>query len=164
MARLRIPTRRAPSLALLGRLLSLAAFLPVSSRAPMYARLIWVLVRDPRMPGRRKAILAGAAGYFLMGRDIVPDRMPVIGGLDDLVVVVLAVELFLDGVPSELLAEKLDELGIDRAAYDRDIDTIRRLIPRPVRRALRELARLIDGAVGSIAPTTSGRNARPSIT
>jgi uncharacterized membrane protein YkvA (DUF1232 family) len=140
-------------------MLSLAAFMPIASRAPMYARLIWTLVRDPRMPGQRKAVLAGAAGYFLIGRDIIPDQVPVIGGLDDLIVVVLAVELFLDGVPSELLAEKLDELGIDRAAYDRDIDTIRRLIPRPIRRALGEVPRLIDGAVGIVS-----RGGRPAIT
>jgi hypothetical protein len=92
----------------------------------------------------------------------VPDRIPVIGGLDDLVVVVLGVELFFDGVPAELLGEKLEELGIDRAAFERDIDTIRRLIPRPVRRAIRELPRLIDGAVGIVAP--SGAGGRPGRT
>ena len=39
--------------------------------------------------------------------------MPLIGGLDDLVVVVLAIDLFLEGVPADVLHEKLDELGID---------------------------------------------------
>jgi hypothetical protein len=94
----------------------------------------------------------------------VPDRIPVIGGLDDLVVVVLAVELFFDGVPAELLGEKLEELGIDRSAYERDIDTIRRLIPRPVRRAIRELPRLVDGAVGLVAPSAAGERPGPTAT
>ena len=62
-------------------------------------------------------LLAGAAGYLVLGRDLIPDDTPIIGGLDDLVVVVLAVELFLDGVPEDLLDEKLEELGIDRDAY-----------------------------------------------
>ena len=83
------------------------------------------------MPAARKALLAGAAGYLVLGRDLIPDDIPIIGGLDDLVVVVLAVELFLDGVPDDLLDEKLDELGIDRAAFDRDIAQIRRLTPGP---------------------------------
>ena len=39
--------------------------------------------------------------------------------------------LFLDGVPDELLDEKLDELGIDRAAFDRDVAQVRRLTPGP---------------------------------
>ena len=51
------------------------------------------------MPATRKALLAGAAGYLVLGRDLIPDDIPIIGGLDDLVVVVLAVDLFLDGVP-----------------------------------------------------------------
>ena len=64
-------------------------------------------------------MLAGALGYLVVGRDIVPDDIPLLGGLDDLVVVVLAVDLFLDGVPTELLDEKLAELGIDRRGVRR---------------------------------------------
>src|SRR4029077_2198529 len=41
------------------RALGLAAFLPLASRAPSYARLIWALVRDERTPLARKAVLAG---------------------------------------------------------------------------------------------------------
>ena len=65
--------------------------------------------------------------------------MPIIGGLDDLVVVILAVDLFIDGIPEELLAEKLVELDIDRVAFDRDIAQIRRLTPGPVRRTIRRV-------------------------
>src|SRR6187551_4028353 len=104
-----------------GRALSLLAFLPIASRVPMYTRLITSLVMDDRMPAQRKALLAGAAGYLVLGRDLIPDDVPIIGGLDDLVVVILAVDLFLDGVPQDLLDEKLVELDIDRVAFDRDI-------------------------------------------
>src|SRR4029079_7639994 len=103
-----------------GRALSLLGFLPIARRVPMYTRLIPSLVMDERMPVQRKALLAGAAGYLVLGRDLIPDDIPIIGGLDDLVVVVLAAELFLDGVPDDLLDEKLGELGIDRAEFDRD--------------------------------------------
>ena len=126
------------------------AFLPVASRFPMYARLVTALALDERMPAARKALLAGAAGYLVLGRDLIPDDIPVIGGLDDLVVVVLAVDLFLDGAPEDLLAEKLDELGIDRAAFDRDIAQIRRLTPGPVRRTIRRVPALIGPAADTI--------------
>ena len=128
-----------------GRALSLLAFLPIASRVPMYTRLIASLVTDERMPMQRKALLAGAAGYLVLGRDLIPDDWPIIGGLDDIVVVVLAAELFLDGVPDDLLNEKLRELGIDRAEFDRDVAQVRRLTPGPVRRTIRRVPELIGG-------------------
>ena len=129
-----------------GRALKLLAFLPIASRIPTYARLVTALLLDDRMPARRKALLAGAAGYLAIGRDLVPDFVPLIGGIDDLVVVVLAVDLFLEGVPDDLLEEKLDDLGIDRAAFDRDIAQVRRLTPGPVRRTIRRIPDLVGGA------------------
>ena len=128
-----------------GRALSLLAFLPIASRVPMYTRLISSLVMDDRMPANRKALLAGAAGYLVLGRDLIPDDWPIIGGLDDLVVIVLAAELFLDGVPDDLLDEKLAELGIERAEFDRDVAQVRRLTPGPVRRTIRRGADLVGG-------------------
>jgi uncharacterized membrane protein YkvA (DUF1232 family) len=128
-----------------GRALSVLAFLPIASRVPMYTRLITSLVMDDRMPAGRKAMLAGAAGYLVLGRDLIPDDIPIIGGLDDLVVVVLAAEFFLDGVPDDLLDEKLAELGIERAEFDRDVAQVRRLTPGPVRRTIRRVPELIGG-------------------
>jgi len=128
------------------RALRWLAFIPVASRVPAYARLVWALVADPRVPASRKAILVGAAGYVIFGRDIIPDDIPVLGGIDDLAVVVLAVEVFLDGVPDEVLEEKVDELEIDREAFRRDMDQVRRLTPAPVRRIIRRLPDALDAA------------------
>jgi uncharacterized membrane protein YkvA (DUF1232 family) len=138
--------RKTPGRAGFGRMVSLLAFLPVASRVPDYARLIAALVLDERTPNDRKVLLGAAAGYVVVGRDLVPDSLPILGGLDDIVVVVLAVDLFLEGVPPELLQEKLDDLGIERAAFDRDIAQIRRLTPGPVRRTIRRIPALITGA------------------
>src|SRR3954447_1306141 len=82
-----------PSGAVMRRMLGIMAFMPLASRAPQYTRLILALTTDSRMPAGRKALVAGAAGYLVLGRDLIPDEIPIIGGLDDLVVVVLAVEL-----------------------------------------------------------------------
>ncbi|HEU4571244.1 MAG TPA: DUF1232 domain-containing protein [Candidatus Limnocylindrales bacterium] len=144
----------------LRRSLGLLAFLPLAGRAPQYSRLVLSLVLDDRMPGSRKALLAGALGYLVLGRDLVPDDVPILGGLDDLVVVVLAVDLFIDGVPRDLLEEKLDELGIDRTAFDRDIAQIRRLTPGPVRRALRRLPGAVDAAADALRRAGVGPRVR----
>ena len=137
---------KSPGRAGFSRMVSLLAFLPVASRVPDYARLIAALLLDERTPNDRKVLLGAAAGYIVLGRDLVPDSLPILGGLDDLVVVVLAVDLFLDGVPPELLQEKIDDLGIERAAFDRDIAQIRRLTPGPVRRTIRRVPALVAGA------------------
>ena len=139
-------TRRSTSRAAVGRSLTMMAFLPLASRAPLYARLAAALAFDDRMPTARKALLPFAAAYIALGRDLIPDDIPIIGGLDDLIVLVLAVEFFFDGVPEALLHEKLDELGIERAAFEHDMTQIRRLTPGPVRRTIRRLPVLASDA------------------
>jgi uncharacterized membrane protein YkvA (DUF1232 family) len=148
----------------LGRALGLMAFMPLASRAPMYARLMLALVVDQRTPAARKAMLAGAAGYVLIGRDLIPDDIPILGGLDDLVIVVLAVDLFLEGVPEEILNEKLAELEIDRAAFDQDMARIRRLTPGPVRKTIRRIPELIGHAGAALQSSGIGPRLREWIT
>ena len=142
--------KSSPGRAGVGRFVSLLAFLPVASRVPDYARLIGALVLAERMPNDRKVLLAAAAGYVVMGRDLIPDSVPFIGGLDDFVVVVLAVDLFLDGVPPDLLQEKLRDLDIERLAFERDVAQIRRLTPGPVRRTIRRIPALMSAAGDAI--------------
>jgi uncharacterized membrane protein YkvA (DUF1232 family) len=142
------------------RMLSLLAFLPVASRIPDYVRLITALVLDDRMPRERKVLLGAAAGYLALGRDLIPDDFPLVGGLDDLIVVVLAVDVFIDGVPQDLLDEKLAQLDIDRSAFERDVAQIRRLTPGPVRRTIRRVPRLISDAWGAISRLDLGPRLR----
>jgi uncharacterized membrane protein YkvA (DUF1232 family) len=133
------------------RFIAAAALMPLASRAPLYARLLWSLVSDSRTPASRKAMLGVALGYVMLGRDIVPDRVPLLGQLDDMVVVALATEMFLDGLDDALLAEKLEEAGIPRAAYDEDVARVRRLVPGPIRRAARRLPGAVRMASDAIA-------------
>ena len=139
------------------RMIAAAAFMPLAGRAPLYARLIWSLIGDDRVPTARKALLGGALGYVVLGRDIVPDRVPILGQLDDLVVVALAIDLFVDGLDEALLTEKLEEAGIPRVAYDEDVARVRRLVPGPLRRAAKRIPdgiRMVADAVQqSGAPT-----------
>lgn len=128
----------------LGGLLSALALVPVASRAPLYLRLIVALMRDGRVPTSRKALLGIGVAYLLLGRDLVPDRIPVLGGLDDALVAVLVVDLFLAGVPEGTLHETLDRLGIERSRFDGDVENVRRLLPRPLRRAIHRVAASTD--------------------
>jgi len=98
----------------------------------------------------RKAIVGVAVGYVASPLDLIPEAIPIIGAIDDVVVLVLALEVFLDGLPSGILEEKLTALDIDPIAFERDRAQVRRMVPRPVRR----LAARLPGAmraVGSVA-------------
>jgi len=146
------------------RALRWLAFVPVASRVPTYTRLIWALAMDARVPASRKALLVVAAGYVLVGRDIIPDNIPVLGGVDDLAVVILAVELFLDSVPDEVLEEKILELEIDEDAFRRDMDQVRRITPAPVRKIIRRLPETLDKAGRLVNKTRIGPRVRSWIT
>jgi hypothetical protein len=61
-------------------------------------------------------------------------------------VAVLAVDVFLDGVPEALLEEKLDQLGISPRELERDLAQVRRMVPRPVRRLASRLPDLVAEA------------------
>lgn len=140
------------------------AFAPVVGRMPTYARLMVGLLADPRVPASRKAAIGAAAAYLVFGRDLIPDRIPILGGLDDVIVVVLAVEILLDGVSDDVLDERLEELAIDRNAFERDIWQIRRLTPPPVRRAIRAVPRAIDVAGSAVAQTGLAPRIRAMLT
>jgi uncharacterized membrane protein YkvA (DUF1232 family) len=141
------------------RMIAAAALMPLASRAPLYARLLWSLLTDPRTPVGRKAMLGAAVGYIALGKDVVPDKVPVLGQLDDLVVVALAIELFLDGLEEDLLAEKLEEAGIPRAAYDEDVARVRRFVPGPIRRTIGR----IPGAVRTAADAVVQSGLQPRL-
>lgn len=62
-------------------------------------RLVW---KDSRTPRAAKVLLAVALGYLLMPFDLVPDFIPVLGQLDDLVLVPLLLGMALLLVPAEV--------------------------------------------------------------
>lgn len=75
---------------------------------PRLARLLWRLARDPRVPARAKATMFIIAGYLLSPLDVVPDFIPGIGQLDDLVVIAFALDQMLNRIPKEVVLEHWD--------------------------------------------------------
>jgi len=62
-----------------------------------------LLLKDPRTPALAKLLLWLAVGYALLPFDVFPDFVPVVGHLDDLVIVPALVILALKMVPREAL-------------------------------------------------------------
>jgi uncharacterized membrane protein YkvA (DUF1232 family) len=63
------------------------------------------LVADPRVSGWRKALLVLLVAYLGMPFDLVPDFIPVVGHLDDVLIVVLVLRAVLRGGGEELIRE-----------------------------------------------------------
>ena len=81
-------------------------------RLPQLARICWGLMLDRRVPFRLKLIPLGALVYLLLPYDLIPDFLvPVIGEIDDLLVLFLAFRLFLGLVPAEILSEHQQRVG-----------------------------------------------------
>ena len=66
---------------------------------------LWIAARDPRTPWYAKAIAALVAGYALSPIDLIPDFIPVIGYLDDAVVVPLGILVAVRLIPANLMEE-----------------------------------------------------------
>src|SRR5688572_5413522 len=62
-------------------------------------------VRHPRTPRLAKICLMAAIGYFLLPFDLIPDFLPVIGHVDDLIIIPALVGLALWLVPGDVVAE-----------------------------------------------------------
>ena len=63
------------------------------------------ILADSRTPVQAKIFLGLAVGYLCMPFDLIPDFIPVIGHLDDVIIVPALVYLGLRLIPSELVAE-----------------------------------------------------------
>jgi uncharacterized membrane protein YkvA (DUF1232 family) len=66
---------------------------------------LYFVARDPRTPWYAKVIAAGVVGYALSPFDLIPDFIPVLGYLDDLIIVPAGVALVLRLVPPVVLAD-----------------------------------------------------------
>ena len=63
------------------------------------------LFGDPRVPRRRKILLAALIGYLALPIDVVPDFLPVVGQLDDAIIAALVLRAVLRGVDAGILHE-----------------------------------------------------------
>jgi len=77
---------------------------------------LYFAARDPRVPWYAKLLAGCVAAYALSPIDLIPDFIPVLGYLDDLIIVPLGILLVLWLVPPALMAE---HRGTAEAARDK---------------------------------------------
>jgi len=66
---------------------------------------VYLAARDPRVPWYAKAVALCVAGYALSPIDLIPDFVPVLGYLDDVVIVPAGIMAVIRLIPPEIMAE-----------------------------------------------------------
>lgn len=113
-------------------------------KLPTYARVVWGILRDPRTPLGLKGMLAAALAYVVFPIDLVPDAIPILGQADDLTVLLLVLDLFVQNAPPEVRAEHTTRAKNGTADLDRDLQRLRGLMGNRFDRIRDNLPELLD--------------------
>ncbi len=66
---------------------------------------LYLALRDPRVPWYARLLGAGIVGYALSPSDLIPDFIPVLGYLDDVILIPLGIALLLKIIPPAVMVE-----------------------------------------------------------
>jgi uncharacterized membrane protein YkvA (DUF1232 family) len=75
---------------------------------PRLVVLVFRLMRDRRVPARPKAVLVLLAAYLASPVDLIPDFLPGIGHVDDLILAAFALDQILNRIPDQYVREHWD--------------------------------------------------------
>ncbi|MDP9839628.1 uncharacterized membrane protein YkvA (DUF1232 family) [Neorhizobium huautlense] len=73
---------------------------------------LWIAARDPRVPLAAKLVAGAVAAYALSPVDLIPDFIPVLGYLDDLILVPVGILAAVKLVPPALMAEFREQAAL----------------------------------------------------
>ncbi|MDQ6882730.1 MAG: hypothetical protein M3077_00635 [Candidatus Dormibacteraeota bacterium] len=102
-------------------LLSLRFLRRMARELPKYGKLTYCLYRDPRVPQRNKLALAAALALIMNPAVDIPLRFPIFGEMDAMALSVLAVRLFVDRAPKEVVFEHQEQIVLGTSVFDRDL-------------------------------------------
>ncbi len=104
---------------------------------PNLGKLGWRLMKDPRVPVKHRAMVAGALGYAVSPIDLIPDFIPFLGQADDLLVLALALNHLFNAAGETIVREHWDGTGDVLEIVQGVIEWAAGLVPWPVRRAVK---------------------------
>ena len=110
---------------------------------PNFLRLIGGLLTDVRVSTTDKLLVAGAIGYVLLPIDFVPDFVPFIGEIDDVFLLVLALQRLIANADRSVVLEHWmgDPKQLRSLDLERVLIAAAFFLPRRVRRRLRTIGR-----------------------
>lgn len=93
----------------------------IARELPRYGKLTYCLYRDPRVPARNKGLLAAALIAAWNPLIDLPLWVPVVGEMDALAITVLAVRLFVEKAPPEVVREHEERIALGTSTFDQDV-------------------------------------------
>ena len=93
------------AMAIVARRMAPGTLKDLASALPACVTLVRRLARNPRVPGRAKLALMLAGLWVLSPIDLIPEFIPIIGPLDDVIVVALALRYAVRCVPRSIVVE-----------------------------------------------------------
>jgi uncharacterized membrane protein YkvA (DUF1232 family) len=110
---------------------------------PNFLRLIGGLLTDVRVSTTDKLLVAGAIGYVLLPIDFVPDFVPFIGEIDDIFLLVLALQRLIANADRSVVLEHWmgDPKQLRSLDLERVLVAAAFFLPRRLRRRLRTIGR-----------------------
>jgi uncharacterized membrane protein YkvA (DUF1232 family) len=106
-------------------------------RLKVEVHALYLAYRDPRVPLYARVFAAVVVGYAFSPIDLIPDPIPVLGYLDDLVLIPLGVALAVRMIPPQVLAECREKA---REMKDRPVSRVAAVVVVAVWVALAALA------------------------
>jgi len=87
---------------------------------PRYGKLAYCLMRDERVPTAPKAALLATLGLIVSPVDL-PAWIPLLGEFDMLALGILAVKVFVEACPDEIVREHEAALAVGTSTFDQDV-------------------------------------------
>jgi uncharacterized membrane protein YkvA (DUF1232 family) len=76
---------------------------------------IYLAIKNPKMPWYAKGLAVCVLAYALSPIDLIPDFIPILGVLDDLILVPLGISIVIKMIPLEVLAECREKARLDQS-------------------------------------------------
>jgi len=106
-------------------------------RLKVEVHALYLAYKDPRVPWYARVFAAIVVGYAFSPIDLIPDPIPVLGYLDDLILIPLGVALAVRMIPPQVLAECREEA---REMTDRPVSRVAAIVVVALWAALAALA------------------------
>jgi uncharacterized membrane protein YkvA (DUF1232 family) len=110
---------------------------------PNYVRLLFGLFRDDRVSRTDRLFVLGALAYVISPLDFIPDVIPFLGEVDDLFLIVLALQRLIDRAGHAVLLDhwRGDPAELEESSLVRVLSAASFFLPPAMRRRIRRIAR-----------------------
>jgi uncharacterized membrane protein YkvA (DUF1232 family) len=113
----------------------------VVAAVPAVGKLLFRLVRDERVDRKYRLGTGLALAYAILPFDLIPDRLPVLGKVDDAAVAVLALTRLVEAAGEDIVREHWDASPEALDAVLGTLAVARRFVPRRLRMAASAVTR-----------------------